>query len=427
MIIGIDASRANRKHKSGVEWYSYHIIRELAKIDSENEYVLYTDTPLTEGLADLTCACDVGEKCSEEAEGVYDKDGYQTLKSPHGNFRGKVLGWHFTFFWTQGRLSLEMLLKKPDILFVPSHTLPVIHPKNSFVTIHDIGFVRNKGFYSTDKMGPKGSKFRKVIDVLVRLFTLGKHGANTTDYLFWSTKYALANAKTVLTVSEFTKKEIEDVYGTGRDNIEVVYNGYNNRIYKKIEDQEKVNKVLEKYDIDRPYLFYVGRIEKKKNIPELVEAFAIVREKNPDIKHRLVLVGNASYGFDEVMQIAEDYRLESELIIPGWVEEEDMPYLFSGADAFVFPSKYEGFGIPLLQSMACETPVAASWAASIPEITKKSALLFNPNNVNDICEALEKIIKDENLRKELVVLGRERVKNFSWAKTAKEILEILKK
>jgi len=427
MIIGIDASRANRKHKSGVEWYSYYIIRELASLDSKNEYILYTDTPLVGGLFDLTDACD-GELCDiGEVDIQFDKKGYQILKSPHNNFRAKVLDWSFNFLWTQGRLSLEMIFHKPDILFVPSHTLPFIHPRKSIVTIHDIGFVNNAGFYSRDSMGPEGNFFKKFIDVIVRIFTLGKFGANTTDYLFWSTKFALKKSKIILTVSNFTKKEIIDIYGEKVSNVEVIYNGYNTKIYKKINDKEKIKEVLDKYGISAPYIFYVGRIEKKKNIPELVEAFAMMREQETDIKHKLLLVGNASFGFDEVMQIAEDYRLENDLIIPGWVEEADMPYIFNGADAFVFPSKYEGFGIPLLQSMACEIPIAASWAASIPEITKKAALLFNPNSVEDIRDALIRIIKDEKLRTELKELGVERVKNFSWKKTVAGILEIFEK
>ncbi len=427
MKIGIDASRANRKHKSGVEWYSYYIIRELAKLDSKNEYILYTDVPLEEGLADLTCDCGAGEICSKEADGIVDKNGIQKIKSPHNNFRAKVLNWNYNFLWTQGRLSLEMIIRRPDILFVPSHTLPIIHPRKSIVTIHDIGFVNNTGFYSVDRMGPEGNFFRKFINSIVRIFTLGKFGANTTDYLFWSTKFALKKARTILTVSNFTKKEILDFYGDKVKNVEVVYNGYNNNIYRKINDKEKIQEVLDKYGITGPYLFYVGRIDKKKNIPELVQAFAMMREQEKDIKHKLVLVGNASFGFDEVMQLSEDYRLEHELIVPGWVEEIDMPYLFNGADAFVFPSKYEGFGIPLLQSMACGIPVAASWAASIPEITKKAALLFNPNSVEDISQALIRIIKDDNLRSELKDLGAERIKEFSWSKTAGGILEILNK
>ncbi len=427
MIIGIDASRANRKHKSGVEWYSYYIIRELAKIDRENQYILYTDTPLTGGLLDLTEQCDYGACENSSIEIVYDKKGYQVLNSPHGNFKAKVLKWNFSFLWTQGRLSLEMIFSRPDILFVPSHTLPFIHPRKSIVTIHDIGFINNTGFYSQDKMGPSGGFYKKVVDVLARIITLGKFGANTRDYLLWSTKFALKKSKIVLTVSNFTKKEIIDIYGDKVKNVEVVHNGFNNKLYRIIHDKEKIQEVLDKYGIERPFIFYVGRIEKKKNTPELVEAFAIMREQNKELKHKMVLVGNASYGFDQVMQVAEDYRLENELVLPGWVDEKDMPYIYNAADAFVFPSKYEGFGIPLLQAMACGVPVAASWAASIPEITDKAALLFNPNSVDDINEALVRIIKDEPLRKELKELGAERIKNFSWQKTASEILKILNK
>jgi len=422
MKIGIDASRANREHKSGVEWYSYHIIKKLALLDSKNEYILYTEEPLTGGLQDLTVDCD--ENVKDQI--TFDRKGFQIIKSPHNNFKAKILNWPLKFLWTQGRMSLEMIFNAPEVLFVPSHTLPIVHPKKSIVTIHDIGFVKNVSFYSRDKMGPEGNIARRLLDLFVRLFTLGKYGANTQDYLFWSTKYTLNKSKKILTVSDFSKKEIFDIYNTNEEKIEVVHNGFNKDLYRKIDDQDAINKVLHKYGIEKPYIFYVGRIEKKKNIPELIVAYAMMKDKNPNIKHKLVLAGTASFGYDVVNQLIEDYRLENDLITPGWVLERDMPYLYNGADAFVFPSKYEGFGIPLLQAMGCGVPVAASWAASIPEITGSAALLFNPNNTEKISEAIKEIILNKELRERLREKGYKRIEKFSWEKTSEKILKIIK-
>ena len=156
MIIGIDASRANRCHKTGVEWYAYYLIRWLSKLDEKNEYILYTDQPLRGGLLDLT-----GEQykpnddCCESVK--YHKKGYQILKSSHNNFKAKILKWPFRYFWTQGRMSLEMIFNRPDILFVPSHTLPIIHPKRSVVTNHDVGFEKEGELYEGQKIGPQGN------------------------------------------------------------------------------------------------------------------------------------------------------------------------------------------------------------------------------------------------------------------------------
>jgi len=421
MVIGIDASRANRKFKSGTEWYSYYLIKELAKLDEKNKYILYTDKPLQDGLADLSSA----EIKSNKSGPIVDDKGWQVIISPYNNFRAKILTWPFSFFWTQLRLSWEMLVHRPDILFIPAHTLPVIHPKKSVVTIHDLGFIREKPLYSQNSLGPEQPFMRKIIDRLVKIFSFGKYGANMLDYLDWSTKFALKHAKRIITVSNFSKNEIKEIYDTAEAKITVVYNGYNRLLYKKITDKRKVIVRLAKYGINHPYIFYVGRLEKKKNIPILVNAYAIMREKYKKIEHKLVLVGEASYGFDEINYIIEEFNLDDEVIITGWIPEEDMPYIYNGAMAFIFPSLYEGFGIPLVQAMACGTPVAASRAGSIPEVARDAVLYFNPDNKREMADKMAKIITNNDLRDKLVKEGLNRVKDFSWQKCAEETLAVL--
>jgi len=424
MKIGIDASRANRDYKSGTEWYAYHIIRWLAKLDKKNKYILYSDKPLKGGLIDL---------CSEDNADVKNlkldigKDNFQKIRSPHNNFKAKILKWPFKYFWTQGRLSIEMIFNKPNILFIPAHALPIIHPKKSIVTIHDIGYERDKTLYEKEEIGAEDCRIKKIINIFVRLLSFGKYGANSVDYLKWSTKYASKKAYKVIAPSNFTKNDIKNLFKKEFNKIEVVYHGYNINLYKKINDENKIEKILDKYEIKRPYLLYIGRIEKKKNISALVEAFAIFKEKNKDDKHKLILVGAASYGYDEVNYMINEFGIEGDVIMPGWVEESDIPYLHNGARAFIFPSKYEGFGMPLLQAMACEVPIIASDRASIPEITDQAAFLFNPDSVRSISQAIEKIIYNEDLRLKLIQEGKKRIENFSWEKTAERTLEILNK
>jgi glycosyltransferase involved in cell wall biosynthesis len=417
MLIGIDASRANRQFKGGTEWYSYYLIRELAKIDSKNQYILYTDKPLTGGLADLT------DENHSATPGKIDKHGEQEVKSPFGNFRVKILRWPFIYFWTQIRLSYEMFVRPADILFVPAHTLPVIHPKKSIVTIHDIGFERFAKLYSSDKIGPAS----RSINFLIKLFTLGKLHPDVISHHSWSTRFALKHAKIIISVSEFTKKEMVDFYKADAEKIKVVHNGFNNELYRPINDKEKIKQVLDKYDIKTPYIFYVGRLEKKKNTATLVNAYAIMRQKHKDIKHKLVLVGKSGLGFDEVKYVINEFNLDEEVIITGWAPEEDMPYIHNGAALFVFPSLYEGFGIPLVEAMASGVPIAASNIASIPEVVKDSALLFDPNDKEDMAEKMAKILLDKRLADELINKGFERAKDFSLTKCAQEILALMEK
>lgn len=424
MLIGIDASRANRKHKGGPEWYSYYLIRWLAKLDQKNQYVLYSYRPLTGGLVDLTTAQHIGPDDNNK-EAVFDDKGFQILKSPYNNFKAKILNWPFHFFWTQACLSCEILLHKPDILFVPAHSLPVIHPKKSLVTMHDIAFEREKWLYSHDYIGPDSAFKRKVINYFVKLFTFGKYEANIIGYHRWSSKFAVKHAAKIITISDFSKKEIMEVYNAPDDKVKVILNGYNRGLYKKIENQDDIAPVLNKYGIEKPYILYVSKLEKKKNTPALVEAFAIMREQHKQIKHKLVLAGDAGLGYDEIKYIIREYNLDDEVIATGWVPELDMPYIYNGASAFIFPSLYEGFGIPLLQAMACGVPIAASQTTSIPEVVGQAAVFFNPKDVKSIAEAMAEIITNEKLKNELIAKGFDRVKKFSWQKCAEETLAVI--
>jgi glycosyltransferase involved in cell wall biosynthesis len=424
MIIGIDASRANRTHKSGTEWYSYYVIRWLAKLDKDNQYILYTDKPLNGGLVDLTTEqyLDNGEKPDMP---IFDQSGYQIIKSPFNNFKAKVLTWPFNFFWTQGRMSLEMIFARPDILFIPAHALPIIHPNKSIVTIHDIGFERDRRLYNKNEIGPSGQKKRIFLNLLIKIFTLGKYGANSLDYLHWSTRYAISNAYKIITVSKFTKVELEQYYKADSNKISIIHNGYNKSIFKKIEDKEKIKSVLAKYGIYGHYILYIGRIERKKNTPALIEAFAIAREKNKNIRQKLVLVGDASFGYDETNYMINEYAVDNEVILPGWVKEEDLPFFYNGADAYIFPSNYEGFGIPLLQAMACGVPIAASCGTSMPEVVGEAAIFFDSYDAYSIAKAIDKILTDENLRKNLIKNGFTRIENFSWKKCAEETRQLI--
>ncbi len=423
MIIGIDASRANRTHKTGTEWYAYYLIREFAQIDSENQYILYTDKALDGGLYDLGKNHTEDQKNNYQVE--FDVEGFQKLKSPHNNFKAKILKWPFKYFWTLGGLSKEMLLARPDVLFIPSHVLPIIHQKKSIVTIHDIGFIKDSTLFGRDDIGSDTLNVRTIINFLVKIFTFGRYGANSFDYLLWSTRYALKNAAKIISISHFTKMELSDWCKFDKRKINVVYNGYPVEIFKRITDKELIRNKLKEFDINDPYFFYIGRLEKKKNIVNLVEAYAILRDKYPEIKQKLVLVGDASYGFDEIKYMTREFDIVDDVIMPGWIREDLIPYFYSGADAFVFPSKYEGFGIPLLQAMACGTPIAASRVSSIPEVAGEAAAYFYPDYSLSIAETMYKIISDKKYASDLVEKGFERVKMFSWEKCARETHKVI--
>ncbi len=400
MLIGIDASRANLKHKTGTEWYSFYLIKNLAKIDKENKYRLYLDT----------------EPSIELKKAIQD----------NSNFSFKILRWPFRSFWTLGRLSLEMLFKSPEILFVPAHGLPFFSPRRSINTIHDLAFLRDKSLYRSDKVKSKRIYSRNFINFIVKTITFGKYRATSLDYLYWSTKFALKRASKIIAVSHFTKKEIENFYPKVKSSkLHVVHNGYNSDLYNNNKDSDYINSVLNKYGLEKPYYLYVGRLEKKKNTPTLIEAMSIVKETYPEIKEKLVLIGNASFGYDEVKFMIEEFDLETDVVMPGWIEEIDMPAIFSAASAFIFPTKYEGFGIPILQAMASACPVAASDIEVLHEVAKDAAIYFDHNNPCSIALAMKSLVSEDGLRTSLIEKGLKRVESFCFEKCAKETLSII--
>ncbi|MDD5164697.1 MAG: glycosyltransferase family 1 protein, partial [Patescibacteria group bacterium] len=295
MIIGIDASRANRPQKTGVEWYSYHLIQELKKI------------PLSQGDKFILYA-------SEELKG--------DLGIMPAGWKTKILSWPLKYFWTQKRLSWEMLINPPDILFVPAHCLPIFCRAKKIMTIHDLGF----------KRFPKAYTFgQRIYYSLVHSF---------------AAKYA----DKIITPSEFTKTEIINLYKTDPNKIIVIPLGYSEN-YNLIEDKNKIEEILIKYQIKKPYLFFVGRLEKKKNIKGLINAYQQLQILNSKFQIlNLVLAGSPGFGYQEAK--SQIKSLGEKIRQINYVEPKDLVYLYAGAEAFVFPSFYEGFGIPLLEAMA---------------------------------------------------------------------------
>ena len=364
MIIGIDASRANKSIRTGVEWYSYHLIEEFKKIDSKNQYFLYTNEPLTGDLA----------KCPE-------------------NFKEVVLKWWLPRLWTLGRLSWEMKFGKykPDILFVPAHTIPLLQPKKTVVTVHDIGFEHMPSAY-------------KWADKLYHRFTI---------------QFIKRFSDKIITVSHFSKKDLIEFYNILPKKITAIHNGFDNLVYN-----ETVRKQTTK-PIAADYILFIGRLEEKKNIGRLLEAFAVFKKKYPNDSHKLVLIGKKGFGWERFEKIIEKNNLKDIVVIPGWVEEKEIPAWIAHSELFVFPSLFEGFGIPVIQAMACGTPVICSNTTSLPEVAGEAALLFNPEKTEEIASRIAQVLLNPEVADSLTVKGERQSRKFSWRKCAEETLDVL--
>lgn len=362
MIIGLEATRANKKHKTGTEWYAWHMIQEFKKINTPHKFVLY-----------------------------YNQELESALSTSADSFIFKRLNWPLKKLWTHLRLGWELLLRPVDIFFA-TNAIPFFHRGKMALTVHDLGFMRNPELYHP----------------LARIYHRLSH------------YFGIKQADKILVPSEATKKDVLHYFPAAADKIKVVYLGFDDRQFQVLSESEK-EEIINKFDLPANFILYIGRLETKKNIQNLLRAY-----KMSDKRWPLVLAGSAGrYGIDEINALANDPSIKSNVFILGYVSQKDYVRLMGAASAFVFPSKFEGFGIPLLEAMACGVPIICSDLPVLHEVAGECAIYFDPHKPENIVQAINQITSDENLAKQLSNAGLARVKRFSWTKCARESLEYI--
>ena len=304
----------------------------------------------------------------------------------------------FPFWWTQTRFAWEIFRAKPDILFMPMHSLPHLRsPKTkTVVTIHDLAFK-----FFPDHF-PKKDLRR----------------------LNFFTDYAVKNADKLIAISNSTKNDILKIYPKiSEEKIKVIYHGYDKELFNENITKDQIKKTNTRYQIpDTRYLIFVGTIQPRKNIETLLEAFSVVRKNESRKDLRLVIAGSPGWLSDEIIK---KIKKTPGAIMTGKFETEDLPCLIAGADAFVLPSLYEGFGLPALEAMACGTPVIAANNSGLAEIVQSAGLLFDARSSGKLAELLLEVLENDKLRNDLREKELERAKNFSWQECAEETLEWL--
>jgi len=280
------------------------------------------------------------------------------------------------------------------MLFVPAHVLPPLRPRISLVTVHDLGYLA----------------FPEA------------HPPRQRLYLDWSTRWNVRIATHVLADSQATRDAIVEAYHVAPDKITVVYPGYDAAL-KPVCDPQALAAVRARYGIPGDYVLAIGRIQPRKNLTRLVNAFAQVLSQHPDLT--LVLAGPTGWLAEPLLAHVRAQGLEQRVHFPGYIAEEDKAALISGARVFAYPSLYEGFGFPALEAQACETPLLASNTTSLPEVAGDGALLVDPLDEDAITQGLLRLLGDNDLRQTLVARGRANLGRFSWEKAAKKVLELL--
>lgn len=369
MLIGLDASRALTARRTGTERYSLELIRHLLALDTGHRWRLYVRSVPEQALCLL--------RLSERAEVV-------RIRWPR--------------LWTHGGLSFETWRRPPDVLFVPAHVLPLYAPRRSVVTVHDVGY----------RWFPRAHPWRQRL------------------YLHWGTWWSVRRAHRIIADSEATRSDVIRFYKVPPERVSVVYPGRDEAI-RRVEDPRQVDAVRRKHALTRPYVLFVGTLQPRKNLERLIHAFARAIPLLPDEwgSLELVLAGGTGWLADAILDAPGRYGIDGRVRFLGYVPDEDLPALLTGARAFAFPSLYEGFGFPILEAQACGVPVLASNVSSLPEVAGDAALLVDPSDVDAMAEGLCRLVVDETLRGALVARGYANVERFSWARAAREVLEIL--
>jgi len=311
----------------------------------------------------------------------------------------KIIKLHNFPFWTQTRFAWEIRKTKPDVLWMPMHSLPYLRSKKTktFVTIHDLAFKFFPEFF------PKKDLRR----------------------LNHFTDYAVKRSDGIIAISNSTKNDILKLYPKIKeDKIKVIYHGYNKELFNENISEARIKDAKAKYRIPYSrYIIYVGALQPRKNLDVLLDAFEYLRR---DATHKdvgLVIAGDFGWLYQDFIEKAKQRERVS---VIGKFETKDLPSLISGAEAFVLPSLYEGFGLPILEAMACGVPVVAADNSSLIEIVGDSGMLFEACNSEILSNTLKNLLNDDKLKNDLRKKGLERAGHFSWEKCAKETLAWLK-
>lgn len=373
MKIWIDGYEANVSQRLGSSQVAYELLRNLEVIDHKNEYtILLPNVPL--------------EDMPKERSGW----GYKILKPRH--------------LWTRIALPIAIYTakQKPDLFFSPTHYIPRFSNVRRVVTIFDLSYLHfPQMFLKKD------------------LWQLGN----------W-TKFSIEHADHIITISNFSKKDIIKQYKIAPNKITVAYPGYDKKIYQPKnsgEDLKEIKKMLQKYKIEGDYIIFVGTVQPRKNLIRLIESFKNIENLKLVIVGKIHGIGRNAWMFDDILAKPKELGIEEKVIFTDFVPSEDLPFLINGAVAFVLPSLWEGFGIPVVEVMACKIPVVVSKVSSLPEVVGKAGLLVNPYSIDQIEQAIRTISTDKKMRERVAKKCLEKSKEYSWKKMAKIVLQTFEK
>ena len=374
MRIGFDARCLEEENISGVGEYALRVLKNTLKIDSSNQYIIFSNS--------------FRQRNDCHFEWI---NAHPNAKLKRFSFPNKVFN---LCFWYLNWPKIDKLLGGVDIFFAPNiNFLSVSDECRLVTTFHDLSFERYPHFFP----------------LKTRLW----------HKYFVNPRKISRIAKEMIAVSESTKKDLEEIYQVRKENIQVIPHGISQDFRVMEENDQRLDSTRKKYELPQKFIFFLGNIEPRKNILSIIKAYKNIISGNPKLsEYKLVLAGNIS-------PLCRDLIEKEDIMTCGYIEKEDRPYVYNLASLFVYPSFFEGFGLPVLEAMACGTPVIASNNSSLPEVSGKSILSIDPNRPAELAEAIENILIDENLYNKFKKRGIAQAQKFSWEKCVKETLAVI--
>lgn len=364
MQIAFDGSRLAVGQRTGTESYTTELVRALAQHDRRNSYTLYVNQ-IPAALPPLGTNWRV-----------------RAVPSPR--------------MWTHTRLGPTLLAAQPDVAFIPAHVLPLTPPRRSVVTIHDLGYE----YY------PEA------------------HTRAQRLYLRLSTRWSARHASHIIAISEATKRDLTRFTGIHADKITVVYHGVHPR-FQPIDAAESAT-VAAKYGLMSEYLLFISTIQPRKNLVRLIDAYAWAVRSYPDLPP-LALAGKQGWLATQIERRAAEMGIAKRVRFLGYVDDADLPALYSGATMYLLPSLYEGFGMTVLEAMACGTPVITSNVSSLPEVAGAAAILLDPTDTALLAQAIGGLWEDDARRADLRERGLRWATGWTWQRCAAQTLAVLEK
>ena len=363
MKLGITSDWLNGGNHAGIANYVHNLLKELIKIKNEDMYLINY----------------------EENEFIYEYNKI-TISNPFKDI-SKTLLWYLYLGMQNNRL------KKLDIIHNPTQCPTFFRFKPKYIfTVHDI----------TPLIDSKEHPIYRVLSYKLLL------------------PRTLKTADKIIAVSNSTKKDLMHHFDIPEEKIKVILEAADEK-FKPLNNKE-INKVNQKYSLNFPFILYVGTLEPRKNIPSLIKAFYKLKKKN--LQYKLVIAGKKGWKYKEIFETIDKLNLQNDVVFTGYVSDEDLPALYNAADLFVYPSIYEGFGLPPLEAMACGTPVITSNTSSLPEVVGDAGIMVDPYDIDGLVDAMYEVLTNEGLRENMIKKGLERAKMFSWEKCARETLEV---